>query len=151
MYRIGAVHIAWLPDMFSIRTSSLLLLCSSLSGTVVLTSTVNTTLSSPGVKTVCRKTDVWIAPQWPDTIGLNCREIIQRFETLEPESRQAMSPLHDFLPLGLSPQSPTPEPVRSPWKLTNGTNFFLFLFPPSSHGSSSVQCHVKYSLKTLAA
>ncbi len=130
------------------RTSSLLLLCSSLLGTVVSTSTVNTT---PGIKTVCRNTDVWTAPQWPASIGLNCREIIRRLDTLEPESLQAMSPVHDFLPLGVSPQSPTPEPVRSPWKLTDGTNFVLFLFPSSSQGSSNVQCHVKYSRETLAA
>ena len=135
------------------RTSSLLLLCSFCSGAVVSTLTSNTTLSGE-LRTACRRSDAWITPQWPPSVIWNCRNIIDRLGTLEPDSAttyEEEGDTHAFMRRGLRPPYPLRNIVRTPWKLTNGTNFFLSFFPPSSHGSSSFQCHFKYSLKTLAA
>lgn len=132
------------------RTSSLLLLCSFCSGAVVSTLTSNTTLSGEH-KTACRESEIWTAPQWPPSVTWNCRRIIERLRIVEPESRDQDGFVYEFLPRGQRTRRPESEVVRTPWKLTDGTNFFLFFFPPSSHGSSSLQCHVKYSLTTLAA
>ena len=132
------------------RTLSLLLLCSFCSGAVVPILTSNTTLSGEH-KTACRRSGAWTDPEWPPSVTWNCRRIIESLHTLEPESLDQNGFVYEFLPRGRRTRRPESEVVRTPWKLTNGTNFFLFCSPPSSHGSSSLQCHVKYSLTALAA
>ena len=138
--RIGQVYIAWLPDMVSMdRISTLLLLCSFCSGVVVSTLTSNNTLSGE-LRTACRRSDTWITPQWPPSVIWNCRNIIDRLGILEPESATTFEQegdSHAFMRQGLRPPYPVQNVVRTPWKLTNGTNFFLSFFPPLSHGSSS--------------
>ena len=131
------------------RTNSLLLLCSFCSGAVVSTLTSNTTLSGEH-KIACRDSEIWTAPQWPPGIIRNCRRIIERLQILEPESLDPAGIVYEFLPRGQRTRRPESEVVRTPWKLTDGTNFFFFVSPPSSHGSSSLQWHVKHSLKALA-
>ena len=131
------------------RTSSLLLLCPLSLGTLVSTLALNSTLSGAnGLKQACRNTDVWTRPQWSPSVVWNCRKIIERLERVEPEALIPNLPFgHEFLPPGQTPEYPASEAVRTPWKLTNGTNSLCPVFdsfsPPSSHGSSSLQPHVK--------
>ena len=128
------------------RNSPLLVSCFLYLGAVGSALVLNNTLDGANtLKIACRKTDVWTTPQWSATVRWNCRQVIGKLERLVPESLISDQTFgHEFLPRGQIPEYPTTEAVRTPWKLTSGTNFpsffcfSFFFFRHSSHGSSSV-------------
>ena len=116
------------------RTSSLLLLYLLSLRTLDSTLALNNALSeASGLKSACRKTEIWTTSQWSSSVRWNCRQIIGKLEKVEPESLISNVPFgHEFLPPGHSPEYPATEAVRTPWKLTNGTNLvypIFFVFP----------------------
>ncbi|KAK0507465.1 hypothetical protein JMJ35_009988 [Cladonia borealis] len=97
------------------KISTLLLLYSLSLRAVALTLSLNST------RTACRKTEVWVTPQWTSSVSYNCKRVIETLSIVEPESLLDDLPFgHQFLPLGQEPEYPTPDAVRTPWKLTNG-------------------------------
>ena len=107
------------------KTSSLLLLYSLSLRAVALT------LSLHSTRTACRKTEIWITPQWTSSVSYNCKRVIETLSIVEPESLLDDLPFgHQFLPLGQEPEYPTPDAVRTPWKLTNGMICSSTHFPP---------------------
>ena len=107
------------------RISPLLLLYFFCLGAVGSTLVLNNTLGGANtLKTACRKTEVWTTPQWSASVRWNCRQVIGKLERLVPESLISGQTFgHEFLPRGQIPEYPAVEAVRTPWKLTNGTNF----------------------------
>ena len=90
------------------KTSSLLLLYSFTLRAVALTF---------ATKIACRKSEVWITPQWTSSVSYNCQRVIETLAIVEPESLlDDLSFGHQFLPPGQG----TADAVRTPWKLTNG-------------------------------
>ena len=106
----------------AIRTACLVFLsslCISISAYVV--SRNSTAPSNWGFKTACRDTGLWTTPQWSRSASYNCFRIIEALQRIEPEALLDDVPFqHQFLPLGIEPEYPAPESVRTPWKLTNG-------------------------------
>ena len=133
------------------RNSPLLILCFLYLGAVGSALVLNNTLDGANtLKTACRKTEVWTTPQWSASVRWNCRQVIGKLERLVPESLISDQTFgHEFLPRGQIPEYPATEAVRTPWKLTSGTNFsffyYLFFPPHSSHGSSSVLPHSRFT------
>ena len=74
----------------------------------------------------CDNSDNWIGPDWPENILEWCQGILSTFENIEPEVHSIRGPQHEFLPVGMA-QKPFEgrilEPVRTPWKLSNGALF----------------------------
>ena len=68
-------------------------------------------------KIACRKSEVWITPQWTSSVSYNCQRVIETLTIVEPESLlDGLSFGHRFLPPGQG----TADAVRTPWELTNG-------------------------------
>ncbi len=114
------------------KISPLLLLYSLPLRAVASTLSLNSTLSGANrLKTFCRGTEIWTAPEWTSSVSYNCRRVIETLVRLEPESLNEDVPFdHEFLPLGMEPEYPAVEAVRTPWKLTNGM-IVRPLFSPS--------------------
>ena len=112
------------------KTPPLLLLYSLSLRAVASTLPLNSTLGGANeVKTACRGTSIWTTPQWTSSVSYNCQRVIETLARVEPESLlDDLAFVHQFLPLGQEPAYPTPEAVRTPWKLTNGMVVCL-LFP----------------------
>ncbi len=74
----------------------------------------------------CDASYFWIKPSWPANILEYCQGILNAFEDIEPEVHSTTGPAHKFLPVGMA-QKPFEgrilEPVRTPWKLSNGALF----------------------------
>ena len=111
-----------------IHISVLLILCSLFSAAPALTISLNTTSTVLGWNVVCRDTELWTQPGWTDNIIYHCNRVIDLLEIYEPESTQPGVWLqYEFLPLGMEQQRQLPD-VRTPWKLTDGTDHHHLLF-----------------------
>ena len=75
---------------------------------------------------VCRNTDVWTQPSWPANIGQQCSEILSTLPDTQPEVHQRDRPIHEFLPAGMMPAPSPNPPVRTPWRMVNGTFYYPF-------------------------
>ena len=83
--------------------------------------TNNTTNDDDDNLTICRDTDIWIQPSWPQDIFGLCEALIDELYMTEREILMSHPPLHEFLPMGIGPFFPDLErPVRTPWRIRNG-------------------------------
>ncbi|KAL2041297.1 hypothetical protein N7G274_005679 [Stereocaulon virgatum] len=69
---------------------------------------------------LCRSAEVWTRPVWPTNIRQYCSELLDNMAQTMPEVFDLHAPLHEFLPVGVTPADPDLIPVRTPWKLTYG-------------------------------